>query len=112
MTAAGAQQYVTPHWALVQPFALTSLAAVRPDPPPQYPLGGSVKSQTESLAYGLTQGMAAQLTGPEPEAGHLSASAQVQPVAHQCAPQRYWRGALTCDHMDRPGAPTRPTPAR
>jgi hypothetical protein len=90
MTAAGAQQYLPPHCGLVQPFALTSLAAVRSDPP-HYPHGGYVKKPNQILHFSARLDdssnqasasrrvwpRAARLTGPEPEAGHLSASAQV-----------------------------------
>lgn len=32
-----AQAFITPHWRLVTPFALTSASQFRPGPPPQYP---------------------------------------------------------------------------
>jgi hypothetical protein len=49
MTPAGAQQFLTPHWGLVQPFALASLDEMRPDPPPQYPHGGYIKEANQVL---------------------------------------------------------------
>lgn len=43
MTPSGAQQFLTPHWGRVQPFALTSLDEMRPEPPPLYPHGTYIK---------------------------------------------------------------------
>src|SRR4051794_7808779 len=44
-----AQQFLTPHWGLVTPFALTSLAATRPGPPPRYPHGSYIKETNQIL---------------------------------------------------------------
>src|SRR5215207_4231364 len=48
-TAAGAQQFLAPHWGLVTPFAVTSLEAVRPAPPPRYPHGTYIQEANQIL---------------------------------------------------------------
>jgi Domain of unknown function (DUF6851)/VCPO second helical-bundle domain len=48
-TAAGSQQFLAPHWGLVKPFALTSLDAVRPAPPPLYPDGNYIQEANQIL---------------------------------------------------------------
>lgn len=49
--AAGAQQFLAPHWKLVRPFALTSLEGLRPDPPPLYPDGNYVQEVNQILHF-------------------------------------------------------------
>ena len=49
VTAAGSQQFLAPHWGLVTPFALTSLEAVRPAPPPRYPHGTYIQEANQIL---------------------------------------------------------------
>ena len=49
VTAAGSQQFLAPHWGLVTPFALTSLEAVRPAPPPRYPDGNYIQEANQIL---------------------------------------------------------------
>jgi hypothetical protein len=48
-TPAGSQQFLTPHWGLVAPFAVTSLDDVRPPPPPLYPHGTYIKEANQVL---------------------------------------------------------------
>jgi hypothetical protein len=50
-TATGWQQFLTPHWGLVRPFALTSLEDVRPAPPPSYPDGNYIQEVNQILHY-------------------------------------------------------------
>jgi hypothetical protein len=50
-TAAGSQQFLTPHWGLVRPFALTSLEDVRPAPPPLYPHGNYIQELNQILHF-------------------------------------------------------------
>lgn len=45
------QQFITPHWGAVRPFALTSSDQFRPPPPPQ---AGSGESYTDSLGRTMT----------------------------------------------------------
>jgi hypothetical protein len=48
-TPAGPQQFLTPHWGLVIPFALASLENVRPAPPPLYPHGNYIQEANQIL---------------------------------------------------------------
>ena len=76
MTAAGAQQYspaLRPR-PTIRPHIARSGAARPAAALPAWRLRQGAKPNP---GFGLTQGLAAGLTGPEPEAGHLSASAQV-----------------------------------
>lgn len=50
-TPAGVQQFLAPHWGLVQPFALTSLDEIRPDPPSLYPHGTYIKEANHILHF-------------------------------------------------------------
>jgi Domain of unknown function (DUF6851)/VCPO second helical-bundle domain len=50
-TAAGSQQFLTPHWGLVRPFALTSLEDIRPAPPPLYPDGNYIQETNQILHF-------------------------------------------------------------
>jgi PAP2 superfamily len=50
-TAAGPQRFLTPHWGLVTPFALTSLEEVRPAPPPLYPHGNYIQEANQILHF-------------------------------------------------------------
>ena len=50
-TAAGTQQFLAPHWGLVQPFALTSLDEIRPSPPPLHPHGLYRKEANQILHF-------------------------------------------------------------
>jgi hypothetical protein len=50
-TAAGTQQFLAPHWGLVQPFALPSLDDIRPSPPPLYPHGRYRKEANQILHF-------------------------------------------------------------
>jgi uncharacterized protein DUF6851/vanadium-dependent haloperoxidase-like protein len=50
-TATGPQQFLTPHWGLVAPFALTSLDDIRPAPPPLYPNGNYIQEANQILHF-------------------------------------------------------------
>ena len=50
-TAGGPQEFLTPHWGFVQPFALTSLDDVRPGPPPLYPDGRYIREANQILHF-------------------------------------------------------------
>jgi hypothetical protein len=51
-----AQRYVTPHWGLVKPFALTSASQFRPDPPALYPSPRYRKQARELLRLSAALG--------------------------------------------------------
>ena len=50
-TAAGPQQFLTPHWGLVRPFAVTNLDEIRPPVPPHYPHGTYLKEANQILHF-------------------------------------------------------------
>jgi hypothetical protein len=50
-TATGSQQFLTPHWGLVTPFALTALEDVRPAPPPLYHDGNYIQEANQILHF-------------------------------------------------------------
>jgi hypothetical protein len=51
LVAGSPQQFLTPHWGLVTPFAIASLDDLRPDPPPQYPHGTYIAESNEILHF-------------------------------------------------------------
>jgi hypothetical protein len=51
LTPTGQQQFLTPHWGLVLPFAITDLEALRPDPPPLYAHGGYREEANQLLHF-------------------------------------------------------------
>ncbi|HUG94028.1 MAG TPA: vanadium-dependent haloperoxidase, partial [Planctomycetaceae bacterium] len=50
-TPAGPQQFLTPHWGLVEPFAIQSLHEIRPPSPPLYPHGTYTKEANQVLHF-------------------------------------------------------------
>jgi hypothetical protein len=50
-TATGSQQFLTPHWGLVRPFALPSLDDIRPAPPAFYPDGNYIQEVNQIIHY-------------------------------------------------------------
>lgn len=53
-TPAGPQQFLTPHWGRVLPFALSDLDASRPEPPPQHPHGSYGSEANQILHFSAT----------------------------------------------------------
>jgi hypothetical protein len=53
-TPTGSQQFLTPHWGMVRPFALTSVEEVRPGPPPLYSDGNYIKEANQILHFSAT----------------------------------------------------------
>jgi hypothetical protein len=51
LTGGAPQQFLTPHWGLVTPFALNSLQATRPGPPPRYPHGRYIAEANQILHF-------------------------------------------------------------
>jgi hypothetical protein len=53
-TPSGPQQFLTPHWGRVLPFAVADLDAIRPEPPPRYPHGTYINEANEVLHLNAT----------------------------------------------------------
>lgn len=50
LVAGAPQQFLTPHWGLVQPFAV-NLGNIRPGPPPRYPHGTYIAEANQILHF-------------------------------------------------------------
>jgi hypothetical protein len=51
LVAGSPQQFLTPHWGLVTPFAIASFDDLRPDPPPLYPHGTYIAESNQVLRF-------------------------------------------------------------